>query len=174
MLSKMSAFADISPIGDKKSSRTFQRNFSEEKFLSGRPPRRGFALFAPSAQIHPLLRSETQRKFRALRSATKGSAFGIRKPSRRLDPSFVSWCALKFYVNITWVGQIFIDIARIMRNRILTIRIRISRQLPRAAVRRVKFLLLQALHRGLRAFYRPPVRNRVCRRLRRRRSRRFL
>ena len=40
MLSKMSAFADISPIGDKKSSRTFQRNFSEEKFLSGRTPKR--------------------------------------------------------------------------------------------------------------------------------------
>ena len=27
--------------------------------------------------------------------ATKGSAFGIRKPSRRLDPSFVPWCVSK-------------------------------------------------------------------------------
>ena len=37
MLSKMSAFADMSHKCDKKSSRTVQRNFSEEKFLSGRP-----------------------------------------------------------------------------------------------------------------------------------------
>ena len=131
MLSKMSAHADMSRKRDKKSSRTFQRNFSEEKFLSGRPPGEG----SPSLRLRRKFTHSCARRrkgffrARALRSATKGSAFGIRKPSRRLDPSFVPWCASKFYVNITWVGQIFIDITRIMRNRILTIRIRISRQL---------------------------------------------
>ncbi len=40
MLSKMSALADMSHKCDKKSSRTFQRNFSEEKFLSEGPPTR--------------------------------------------------------------------------------------------------------------------------------------
>ena len=86
MLSKMSAFADISPIGDKKSSRTFQRNFSEEKFLSEGPQsdcnrHEGPSLFMPlcGMKIHSSCALRMQRKFRALRSATKGSAFGIRE-----------------------------------------------------------------------------------------------
>ena len=45
----------------------------------------------------------------------------FRKPSRRLDPSFVSRCVSKSYVNIT----------KVMRNRISTTEIRISRQLRR-------------------------------------------
>ena len=121
MLSKMSAFADISPIGDKKSSRTFQRNFSEEKFLSEGPQsdcnrHEGPSLFMPlcGMKIHSSCALRMQRKFRALRSATKGSAFGIREPLKRLDPNFVPRCASKSYVNITWVSQIFTDITRVV------------------------------------------------------------
>ena len=44
----------------------------------------------------------------------------FRKPSRRLDPSFVSRCISKSYVNIT----------KVMRNRISTTEIRISRERP--------------------------------------------
>ena len=44
----------------------------------------------------------------------------FRKPSRRLDPSFVSRCVSKSYVNIT----------KVMRNRISTTEIRISRERP--------------------------------------------
>ena len=86
-----SIFAATAPRrGDKKSSRTFQRNFSEEKFLSGRPPARVRPLCAFGANSPTPALCGRKGNFRALRSATKGSAFGIRKPSRRLDPSFVS------------------------------------------------------------------------------------
>ena len=44
----------------------------------------------------------------------------FRKPSRRLDPSFVSRCISKSHVNIT----------KVMRNRISTTEIRISRERP--------------------------------------------
>ena len=90
MLSKMSALADMSHKCDKKSSRTFQRNFFEEKFLSGRPPGEGSPSLRLRRKFTHSCAQLTHIGFRALRSATKGSAFGIRKPSRRLDPSFAS------------------------------------------------------------------------------------
>ena len=62
--------------------------------------------------------------------ATKGSAFGIRMPSRRLDPSFVSWCASKSYANITRVGQIITYITKVGRSCIPTIGMQSSRQYP--------------------------------------------
>ena len=113
MLSKMSAFADISPIGDKKSSRTFQRK-SYSDFLSEGPPARVplFQCREATLKFTPPALCGRKEDFRALRSASRGAAPTPRKPSRRLDPSFVSWCASKFYVNIT----------KVRRSCILTIR----------------------------------------------------
>ena len=102
MLLKMSALADMSPVGDKKSSRTFQRNFSEEKFLSEGPQsdcnrREGPSLSVSlrDTEIHSSCAQLTHKEFRALRSASRGSAPTPRKPSRRLDPSFVPWVRIK-------------------------------------------------------------------------------
>ena len=122
----MSALADMSHKCDKKSSRTFQRNFSEEKFLSGRPPGEG----SPSLRLwrkftHSCAQQRTHKEFRALRSASRGSSPTPRKPSRRLDPSFASRYASKSYVNITRLGQIFADITRVRRSCILTIRMQL-------------------------------------------------
>ena len=99
----MSAHADMSHKCDKKSSRTFQRNFSEEKFLSEGPQsdcnrREGPSLSVSlrDTEIHSSCAQLTHKEFRALRSATKGSAFGIRKPFEKgLIENFVPWCASK-------------------------------------------------------------------------------
>ena len=99
-LSKMSALADISHKCDKKSSRTFQRNFSEEKFLSEGPQSDCNRHEGPSlsvsrsdTEIHSPCVLRTRNVFRALPSARRGAARGAaptpRKPSGRLDLSFV-------------------------------------------------------------------------------------
>ena len=51
----------------------------------------------------------------------------------RLDPNFVPRCASKFYVSVTWVGQIVADKAKVGRSCIPTIGMQASRQSPRAA-----------------------------------------
>ena len=99
--SPLGLFKEISP----------KRNFFQ------RDPRRGFLSF------HAASRHENSLLLRSA-DASRGSAPTPRKPSRRLDPSFVPWCGSKFYVNIT----------KIRRNRISTTEIRISRQpLPAGA-----------------------------------------
>ena len=99
---RMSAHADMSHKCDKKSSRTFQRNFSEEKFLSEGPQsdcnrREGPSLSVSlrDTEIHSSCAQLTHKEFRALRSASRGSAPTPRKPSRRLDPSFVPWVCIQ-------------------------------------------------------------------------------
>ena len=113
--SPLGLFKEISP----------KRNFFQ------RDPRRGSLSFH-AAKRHEnslLLRFAEARRFRALRSATKGSAFGIRKPFEKgLSLNFILERASKFYVNITKIGQISADITWIRRNRIPTTGIRISRQ----------------------------------------------
>ena len=80
--SPLGLFKEISP----------KRNFFQ------RDPRRGSLSFH-AAKRHEnslLLRFAEARRFRALRSATKGSAFGIRKPFEKgLIENFVPWCASK-------------------------------------------------------------------------------
>ena len=102
-LSKMSALADLSHKCDKKSSRTFQRNFSEEKFLSEGPQSDCNRHDGPSlsvsrsdTEIHSPCVLRTRNVFRALRSARRGTAPTPRKPSGRLDPSFIPQGASKF------------------------------------------------------------------------------
>ena len=115
MLSKMSAHADMSRKRDKKSSRTFQRK-SYSDFLSEGPPARVplFQCREATLKFTPPALCGRKGIFRALRSATKGSAFGIRKPFEKgLTLNFVPYCASKSYVNITWVGQIITDITRV-------------------------------------------------------------
>ena len=69
-------------------------------------PRRGFALFAPLAQIHPLLRFAD-----ASRGSARGSAPTPRKPFEKgLSLNFILERASKFYVDITTIGQISADI----------------------------------------------------------------
>ena len=92
--SPLGLFKEISP----------KRNFFQ------RDPRRGSLSFH-AAKRHEnslLLRFAEARRFRALRSATKGSAFGIRKPFEKgLTLNFVFGCASKFCVYVTKVGQNF-------------------------------------------------------------------
>ena len=95
--SPLGLFKEISP----------KRNFFQ------RDPRRGSLSFH-AAKRHEnslLLRFAEARRFRALRSATKGSAFGIRKPFEKgLSLNFILERASKFYVNITKIGQTSADI----------------------------------------------------------------
>ena len=95
--SPLGLFKEISP----------KRNFFQ------RAPRRGSLSFH-AAKRHEnslLLRFAEARRFRALRSATKGSAFGIRKPFEKgLSLNFILERASKFYVDITKIGQISADI----------------------------------------------------------------
>ena len=118
MLLKMSALADMSPVGDKKSSRTFQRNFSEEKFLSEGPQsdrnrHEGPSLCMPlgGIQLHSscVLRSQVGAPPRHPASLREG-----------LTQALFLGCASKFYVNITRVG----------RSCIPTIGMQASRQCP--------------------------------------------
>ena len=102
--SPLGLFKEISP----------KRNFFQ------RDPRRG------SLSFHAALRHENSLLLRsadASRGSARGSAPTPREPLKRLDPNFVPRYGSEFYVNIT----------RVVRNRISTTEIRISRQLLRAA-----------------------------------------
>ena len=93
--SPLGLFKEISP----------KRNFFQGEPQSDCNRREGPSLSVSlrDTEIHSSCALRTQRKFRALRSASRGSAPTPRKPSRRLDPSFISRCASKCYVNITQI-----------------------------------------------------------------------
>jgi len=42
---------------------------------------------------------EGKREFRSLRRATKGAAFGIRHPLKRVDRNFIIWCKIQSMVK---------------------------------------------------------------------------
>ena len=56
-------------------------------------PGEGFPLALRA--IHPSCALRTQKGvFRSLRRATKGAAFGIRHPLKRVDRNFIIWCGI--------------------------------------------------------------------------------
>ena len=71
-----------------------QKNRTSRKIVgfvlrTGEPPARvPHAKTVHRTVLAPLLRFALVRGFRRLRSATKGAAFGIRKPLKRLDRNF--------------------------------------------------------------------------------------
>ena len=60
----------------------------------GKPLLQAFPSFSPQAKNSPLVERFNARGFRCLRAATKGSAFGIRKPLKRLDLNFTPYVLL--------------------------------------------------------------------------------
>ena len=55
-------------------------------------PGEGFPLALRA--IHPSCAKWSKREFRSLRRATKGAAFGIRHPLKRVDRNFIIWCRI--------------------------------------------------------------------------------
>ena len=89
--SPLGLFKEISP----------KRNFFQGEPQSDCNRREGPSLSVSlrDTEIHSSCAQLTHKEFRALRSASRGAARGSaptpRKPSRRLDPSFVPWVCIQ-------------------------------------------------------------------------------